>query len=392
MPRAALHPPTTRTPTSQSAYFDDLGAVPRLDAEQENALAREVVRTRRNFWGALLSSVRHIELVAEAIVRRCEDEEVLKRVADLRAMLARRDRNTKTGPTNDLLAQRDALAESMTWADDENGTAEILTKIARDNDPEWSSRVQRARSAYLHARNRFVCANLRLVVAFAKRYGRHHTPLADRIQEGNLGLMKAVDRFDPDRGVRFSTYAAWWIRHAITRALTNNARTVRIPAHLQALFTKANGARRRLWGELGREPELDELAAAIGSDPERLGWALRAMDLRTVSLDAPLANGRDGDVMEGLCDDELPDLVEELVTRRDRTLALLALRDLPAKDQDILRHRFELPGASPMTLEQIGRRLGVSRERVRQLQNRALDQLRRAIETDKAPSHLYAAA
>ncbi len=392
MTRAAVHPTTTRTPTSQSAYFDDLGAVPRLDAEQENKLARVVVKARRELWNALLSSVRHLDIVVEAILRGSEDETVAKRVNELRAVLARRDRNAKTAAGNEVLAQRDALAETMTWSDDENGIAEAITKIARDNDAEWSARVQRARAQYLHARNRFVCANLRLVVAFAKRYGRHHTPLADRIQEGNLGLMKAVDRFDPDRGVRFSTYAAWWIRHAITRALTNNARTVRIPAHLQALFTKANGARRRLWGELGREPELHELAAAIGSDPERLGWALRAMDLRTVSLDAPLANGRDGDVMEGLCDDELPDLVEELVTRRDRTLALLALRDLPAKDQDILRHRFELPGASPMTLEQIGRRLGVSRERVRQLQNRALDQLRRAIETDKAPSHLYAAA
>lgn len=390
MPRAAAHPTPTRTPTSQSAYFDELGAVPRLDAEQENELARTVVRTRKEFWASLLSAPRHLEAAVETLGRRCENEEVTKRVNELRAVLARRDRGSKGGP--DVSVQRDALVDALTWCDDENGTADAIAKLASDHDPEWNGRVNRARAAYLHARNRFVCANLRLVVAFAKRYGRHHTPLADRIQEGNLGLMKAVDRFDPDRGVRFSTYAAWWIRHAITRALTNNARTVRIPAHLQALFTKANGARRRLWGELGREPELDELAAAIGSDPERLGWALRAMELRTVSLDAPLANGRDGDVMEGLCDDELPDLVEDLVTRRDRTLALLALRDLPAKDQDILRHRFELPGASPMTLEQIGRRLGVSRERVRQLQNRALDQLRRAIETDKAPSHLYAAA
>src|SRR5690606_1156820 len=117
------------------------------------------------------------------------------------------------------------------------------------------------------------------------RYGRQHMPLADRIQEGNLGLMKAVDRFDPERGIRFSTYAAWWIRHNITRALVNRGRNVRIPAHLHNVFSKMSKAERSLKGELGREPTVEEIAARIEIPPEKVRMARDAMELRSVGLE-----------------------------------------------------------------------------------------------------------
>jgi RNA polymerase primary sigma factor len=211
-------------------------------------------------------------------------------------------------------------------------------------------------------------------------------PLADRVQEGNLGLMKAVDRFDPDRGVRFSTYAAWWIRHAVTRALVNRGRTVRIPAHLHTVFTKVRGVRKHLRGQLGRDPTLAEVAETIDVPLDKVEAAMSAMELVSVGLDAPVADRDSPTIADGLEDPHPPDWGDQLDARRNAVIVQQALEDLEPMEADILAHRFGLNGNKRMTLQKLGAKYSLSRERIRQLQNRALKKLRAAVDDSPIPT------
>src|SRR5688572_30760412 len=263
--------------TSLDVYLDAMGEHARLDADSERDQARRVVTLRREYWRALVSCPSRLEAVLE-IVAKVEDATVATAIeASLNNLRAFR-RAPSEGRASKLATSCDELAERLTHAGADPGIADAVTNGEASDPSEreavarWRTRALQARQSYRAARDRFVCANLRLVVALANRYGRHHMPLADRVQEGNLGLLKAVDRFDPERGVRFSTYAAWWIRHAITRALTNHGRVVRVPAHVQSIFTKMRGARLRLRASLGHEPTDAQLADALGVEVTKLRW------------------------------------------------------------------------------------------------------------------------
>lgn len=357
--------PTSSMPRhhdSERSYFRDLASVPRFHRDCEMELGRAVVRTRRAYW-AVLFATPHLDAVLGAIVEHGKNDAVVALASAVPVDV-------------------DVLVAALDEAGDEHAASNAIVALAGGLDATWRGDAQRARTAYLAARNRFVSTNLRLVVAFASRYGAHLMPLVDRIQEGNIGLMKAVDRYDPERGVRFSTYAAWWIRHAITRALSIGGRTVRIPPQIQALFAKSERARRRLMAELGREPELRELAEAVDCEPERLAWAIATMQLRSVSLHAPGDEG--AELSESLGDDASLAALESIVDQSDRERAVAALRDLGSREQDILHERFEFSGASRVPLREIGRRHGVSRERARQLQQGALAQLRSKLEPSKS--------
>jgi RNA polymerase primary sigma factor len=355
--------PVARSPGS--SYFAAVGRVDRLDAAQERALAEELVRRRRVYWSAVLSDERHVAAVLDVIAAHCDDVET-------------------------PAAGHEALVDRLVMADVGEACVAAIERVATACDLDWSRTIRATRRDYVVVRNQFVNANLRLVVCFAKRYGREREELADRIQEGNLGLMKAVERFDPARGVRFSTYAAWWIRHTITRALTHHSRTVRIPAHHQALFTKARHARPHLAVHLGREPSILEVAAAIAVDERRLENAELAMGLRTVALDAP-AGDAGGRIIDELVAEDLPDPLHERDQNRLQSRAASALRELSAQERDILRQRFALDGSPVQTLSDIGDRIGLSRERIRQLQNKALDRLRTAIACAETRAHDLAA-
>lgn len=256
-----------------------------------------------------------------------------------------------------------------------------LDTLDPDEAREHHARVRRAIRSYRRARNRFVCANLRLVVKVADRYSGRFMSLADRVQEGNLGLLKAIERFDPDRGTRFSTYAVWWIRHAITRALVNRGRVVRVPAHLHVVFTKVRAARAALQGELGRPPTLPELAEHVELPLAKVQAAVEAMERRAVSIDRPEDEGSGPAWPDRLGMSAPQQQIDAgLDERRNEMLALEALDELDPRDRDILEQRFELGGRPKVTLKAIGKSLEISRERVRQLQNRALATLRREIE------------
>jgi RNA polymerase sigma factor (sigma-70 family) len=245
--------------------------------------------------------------------------------------------------------------------------------LAPEEEQELATRVQ---AGDAEAERRLTEANLRLVVRVARRYLNRGLSLLDLIAEGNLGLLQAVKKFQPGRGTRFSTYAVWWIRQAVARALANQARTIRLPVHIELLLGRRAKAKALLTQELGRAPTTEEIARALNHPVEEIEHIER-MSQRTVSLDAPPMPGGGGTVEDLVKDSEpLPGAGLGAALKAREDLAGV-LRDLPDTERDVLRLRFGLSGEEPMTLEAIGRKLGVTRERVRQIEAAALQRLRR---------------
>jgi len=223
------------------------------------------------------------------------------------------------------------------------------------------------------ARERFIAANLRLVVSIAKRYQTAAMPLQDVIQEGNLGLMRAVEKFEPERGFKFSTYATWWIRQAITRAIADKSRAIRIPAHVSEALGVIARTSVSLQRQLGREPSIEELAEATGLRPDRVADYQAAVH-ETVSLSAPI-NEEQGELADLLADDvETPFDAAATKLENEALDAVLAL--LSDRERIVLRMRFGLDGAMPRTLEDVGREFALTRERIRQIEAKALTKLR----------------
>ena len=248
--------------------------------------------------------------------------------------------------------------------------------LAPEQEIELAAKIKKGDKA---ARSLMIRSNLRLVVKIAHDYANLGLPLLDLISEGNIGLMKAVERFDPAKGGKLSTYAAWWIKQSIKRALANQSKTIRLPVHLVDKISKMRRVALQMSEELGREPTDDELAEEVGLSSGKISQ-LKTVSIRPASLDAPISDDDSTEFGEIVGDLEALTPFENLRDKnlRDEVGDLLAVLD--EREKKIIFSRFGLDGGKAKTLEEVGKKFGVTRERIRQLQNIALMKLRRALQ------------
>lgn len=271
------------------------------------------------------------------------------------------------GPDRELDATRLYLQEI--------GYVPLLTP---EQEVEYSRAAQRGCA---DGRRRMIEANLRLVVKIARRYMNRGLPLLDLIEEGNLGLIRAVEKFDPERGFRFSTYATWWIRQTVERAVMSQTRTIRLPIHVVKEIGSFLRASRRLNQELDHEPSAEEIAGLLArpvADVEKLS----RLHERTASVDVPVSPGSDRLIVDAIADENNPDPAALLADENLRSCLDDWLSQLSDKQREVVERRFGLHGHNSSTLEEVGRALGVTRERVRQIQMEAMRRLRDILEAE----------
>ena len=314
------------TDDSVRVYLREIGRIPLLTLEEENRIAREIVK--------------NAEPLKEAEERLTEVQTQLKQTTDP--------------------AERRKLDKEAT---------SLRFKIKKLKRPK----------------DQMAEANMRLVVSIAKRYSGRGLDFLDLIQEGNTGLLRAVEKFDPDRGFKFSTYATWWIRQAITRAIADQARTIRIPVHMVETINKLLRTQRKLTQELNREPTVEELAKAMDETPEKIKYVFKIkQDIQ--SLDATIGGSDDDDASElgNFVEDDTAvrpeDATDEHLLREQVMEVVNSLSD---REQKIIKLRFGLEGGRPHTLEEVGAEFAVTRERIRQIEAKALAKLRKNKETEK---------
>jgi len=255
----------------------------------------------------------------------------------------------------------------------EIGQTKLLTP---KEEVQLARRIQRGDAA---AREHMIKANLRLVVKIARDYENYGLPLLDLINEGNMGLMRAVEKFDPRKGAKLSTYAAWWIKQSIRRALSDQSKTIRIPVHATDKLLHIRRTATKLEEELGREPTPEEIGEELDI-PAKQVRQLQTAAIRPASLDAPLGDDESNRVADVIADERATNPYEDLEGKTNADMVREVINILDPREMTILRYRFGLDGGGEKTLEEVGEKFGVTRERIRQIQNVALRKLRRKIE------------
>ncbi len=384
-------------------YFREMSGLGVMSPDQELTAAMRIAHLRVEHWRRILSYPPFAEPIADFAEEQSSSTEEAPKL-DLsslrRSARALRDRETRAN-RDAFERDRAAAAETLAYSDVdgiiadrvladlqllETGEREGVSMSARPprrgSKPfeEYVTKVRQSGNMLRTAKNQFVKSNLRLVVSIARRFNHGRMPLQDLIQEGNIGLMKAVDRFDHRKGFRFSTYGSWWIRHAISRAIADKGRAVRLPVHMIDAYHKVSKARRELETLQGRDPTPEELAKHTGLAANKIEKMDTLLLEAPVSLDRTVSeadgrkvidfiedegNAQPGETLEA---DALSEQVREVIG---------ALRPIEA---DILRKRFGLGADQELTLKEIGEQYSLSRERIRQLQEQALGKIRRELQ------------
>ncbi|HEY4244141.1 MAG TPA: sigma-70 family RNA polymerase sigma factor [Kofleriaceae bacterium] len=387
-----------------AAYFRQLAEHELLTPEDERELSQGIEDTEILTWERVLARPDVVRTILSLIAPNLETPiafpKLEKAVDDmLKSKKARKDEKLCK---KIAAAAKEAAAQLRTFDLDRVHIDAVVRDLYRARaaalagEPTWwvegdskdagafLDGVRQAHRDAANLRDEFVRANLRLVVTMARRYDRGGMPLADLIQEGNLGLMHAVSRFDYRRGLRFSTYACWWIRHAIGRALADKARAVRIPVHMLEAQQQLEKVRQGLVGELGRPPTPQELAKAAKVPLAKLNQMHRYIMGQPMSLDRPVHDDDDrsfGDTMADP-DSEEHNPADELTTQKLTSQINRLLHHLSPIEADVLTKRFGLGDDEERTFREIGDQYHLSRERIRQIQNSALDKLKRALERE----------
>jgi RNA polymerase primary sigma factor len=402
--------------TMLARYFREMATHPVMGPDEELGTAVNVESAEVEQWCAILSYLPAAEFAIDTLEKDLPKEEEaidLPQLAELRkyCKLYKKQRNKLTREQEkkyrvvcESLARAIRLADSdrlwiahaeeivrklgeavaMEDLEDEgiaipapSGPSPDATLANTPGYKKYLERIGEMNRVAKRVKNKFVKANLRLVVSIARRYNRGRLPLIDLIQEGNIGLMKAVERFDHSRGYRFSTYASWWIRHAISRALADKGRAVRIPVHMLDTHNRVQRATQAVIARTGRDPTLDELEKETGIPQEKLDKVKGAWAETPFSLDRPVGDEDGRKFIDFLQDDNMQSPYESLVSQKWGEEVRRLLGHLTPIESRIIRWRFGLDDEDELTLKEIGDKYNLSRERIRQLQEQALGKIRK---------------
>ena len=332
----------------------------------------------------LASRARHHLLTPEQVSRAMEEQEydVAGLDALYEALEARGVRVEEEDADLPLLddaqigrLEHELSAEGVALDDPVKAYLKEIGQVSLLSAEEEQTLARAARAGDADARRRLSEANLRLVVSVAKRYAGRGLPFLDLIQEGNLGLMKAAEKFEPDRGFKFSTYATWWIRQSITRAIADQGRTIRIPVHLVEYINRVRKTAGELLRKNGREPTAEEIAVRLEMEPDRVRELLQLAQ-EPVSLETPVGEEEDAHLEDFIQDEEAGIPVDEAGRQLLRRELMSVLKSLTPREERVITLRFGLDDGRPRTLEELGKEFNVTRERIRQIEAKALRKLR----------------
>lgn len=373
-----------------SGYMEQLSHIPLFTPDSERKAAERLVDLEVSLWTMLLRQPVTFEVLCDACLTMEKDVQLA--IWNMRLSIKRSSQRSSKLATKTEQALTD-LATQLRYIDNDKELMELV--VSRLRRSGWNKKdpnriaykdlltIERSRGEALRSRNDFVRANLRLVVSVARSFHHVRLPFIDLIQEGNVGLMKAVHRYDHRRGFRFSTYAIWWIRQAIERAIINKGSAVRLPVHVIDSRRQLNRAQNKLTQKLGRAPTTAELSKTLRLSPAKIDQIQAGVHQDPVSLDDPISSDDPRKYLDMVRDDNAPALDESLIRENTQNRLRELLTLLSPIEKDIIKRRFGMYDGQDQTLDEIGKHYNLSRERVRQIQSQGLMKMRRMCERRK---------